>query len=362
MPVISIALATLVSTTVNVLRERQVNLRVLVNKESCELRLLRRAIFGMFGTRQHAGRRARALSLLAGYVEQVERESKVGAIECLEELQLSGGIANNELDRIAAMLHGVDGAAASRQGSVGQADDIIMSLNGHRSNRVALLLTDFPAIHWGTLAALSSAIVVAFLLVSNQQLLQYLNSLQLSALFAILIGVFSGTATLVYDLADPFRGSFSIAEASTQLEDICSCLKEDVKEACEEAGDISSATRTFIDALLRGPTDNRGDFLQDGYLERKRRLDDELERKEAAEEEEQIEANGNGTGPSSRYGLLSTIYFHLLTGPLGNNVRALGDVLAWTTEFVGTRTRSLIQRVKQWWRRNGESNDGISAS
>ena len=115
-PVISIALATLVSTTVNVLRARQVELRALINKEACELRLLRRAIFGMFGTRQHASRRANALALLCGYVEQLERESNPGAIEALEELQLSGGISINELDRIAEMLHGVDGAAASRQG------------------------------------------------------------------------------------------------------------------------------------------------------------------------------------------------------------------------------------------------------
>ena len=115
-PVISIALATLVSTTVNVLRARQVELRALINKEACELRLLRRAIFGMFGTRQHASRRAKALALLCGYVEQLERESNVGAVEALEELQLSGGISINELDQIAEMLHGVDGAAASRQG------------------------------------------------------------------------------------------------------------------------------------------------------------------------------------------------------------------------------------------------------
>lgn len=45
-PVLGIALATLTSTTVNVLRERQVELRSLVNKEACDLRLLRRAVFG----------------------------------------------------------------------------------------------------------------------------------------------------------------------------------------------------------------------------------------------------------------------------------------------------------------------------
>jgi len=110
-PVISIALATLVSTTVNVLRQRQVDLRAYVNKEACELRLLRRAVFGMYGTRQHAGRRARALALLCGYVEQLIKECNEGAIDELEERQLTGGISVNELDRLSSMLHGVDGAA-----------------------------------------------------------------------------------------------------------------------------------------------------------------------------------------------------------------------------------------------------------
>jgi hypothetical protein len=147
-PVISIALATLVSTTVNVLRARQVDIRALINKEACDLRLLRRAIFGMFGTRQHAGRRSRALTLLKRYVDQINRECNAGAIENLQVLELSGGVATNELDELSAMLHGVDGAAASRQGSVGSADDIISRLNSNRSDRVALLLTDFPDLHW----------------------------------------------------------------------------------------------------------------------------------------------------------------------------------------------------------------------
>ena len=147
-PVISIALATLVSTTVNVLRARQVEIRALINKEACDLRLLRRALFGMFGTRQHALRRSRALTLTKRYVDQIERECNAGAIENLQVLELSGGVATNELDELSAMLHGVDGAAVSRLGSVGSADDIISRLNSFRSDRVALLLTDFPDLHW----------------------------------------------------------------------------------------------------------------------------------------------------------------------------------------------------------------------
>mmetsp|Transcript_4825 Transcript_4825/g.10244 ORF Transcript_4825/g.10244 Transcript_4825/m.10244 type:complete len:564 (+) Transcript_4825:198-1889(+) len=359
-PVISIALATLVSTTVNVLRARQVELRALVNKESCELRLLRRAVFGMFGTRQHANRRAKALALLCGYVEQLERESNVGAVEALEELELSGGICVNELDRLAQMLHGVDGAAASRQGSVGVADGLILSLNGHRSDRVALLLSVFPVIHWGVLVALSLSVCVTFLLVSNQQILQYLNSVQLRALFAILVGVFSGTATLCLDLADPFRGSFSIAEASTQLGDLRLCLKEDVAEACAEAGEISSS---LVHALLLGGSRESSidsDLVSNRYspaTEPSGQLNSKLHDKggELAEEggisasslkrgSDSGSSNDWGSSPR-RYGLVSTLYFHLLTGPLGSNVRVLGDVIAWVATFVASRTRSLSQRV-----------------
>ena len=214
-PTISIALATLVSTTVNVLRQRQVDLRAFINQEVGELRFLRRAVFGMYGTRQHAGRRARALTLLRGYVEQLMSECKDGAVEQIEEMELTGGIAANELDRFSAMLHGVDGAAAARQGSVSASDDLIMSLNSLRSKRVALLLTDFPAIHWDLLFGLNASVIIAFLLTSNQPVVQYLDSFQLRCLFAIIVGVASGTAILCYDLGDPFSGTFSIAGAST---------------------------------------------------------------------------------------------------------------------------------------------------
>ena len=146
------------------------------------------------------------------------------------------------------MLHGVEGASASRQGSVEVADDIIARLNDRRSDRVgelikekinviffffyaasnssillfgkALLLTDFPDLHWVVLVSLSVSICITFLLESNQTLNQYLNSIQLRSLFALLVGVFSSTATLCLDLDDPFTGSFSIISASAQIGDL----------------------------------------------------------------------------------------------------------------------------------------------
>ena len=55
----------------------------------------------------------------------------MGGVENLKEVQLSGGIAVNELDWLSAMLRGVDGASASRKGSVGVAAGLIVSLNNH---------------------------------------------------------------------------------------------------------------------------------------------------------------------------------------------------------------------------------------
>jgi hypothetical protein len=78
------------------------------------------------------------------------------------------------------MLHGVDGAAASRQASVSTAIDILKSLNQHRSERVATTLQFFPSIHWILLLVLYTSINIAFFIDSNQGVLQYLNSLQVS--------------------------------------------------------------------------------------------------------------------------------------------------------------------------------------
>ena len=79
LPTLSIALGTLLATTINVLRNRQVEIRACLNKEACELRLLRAALLGAYGTAQHAARRAEALDLLRRYCARCVRESSVGA-------------------------------------------------------------------------------------------------------------------------------------------------------------------------------------------------------------------------------------------------------------------------------------------
>ena len=232
---------------------------------------------------------------------------------------------------------------------------MILSLNRHRSDRVALLLSVFPVIHWGILIALSLSICFTFLLNSNQQVLQYLNSIQLRSLFAILVGVLAGTGTLCINLADPFRGTFSLSESATQLGDLKLSLQQDVLEATKEEGEISSKV---VHALLLGRSYNGDDYKgyiarNPGQVEHSRRASESLlssgvtlspllsQELEGDSGKVSILPTGDRKKDARRrYGLSSTIYFHLLTGPFGSNARALGDLVAWMASFVGSMTRA----------------------
>lgn len=55
--------------------------------------------------------------------------------------------------------------------------------------------------------------------------------------------------------------------------------------------------------------------------------------------------NDSELNPSSRYGLLSTLYWHLLTGPIGAYVRLFGDAAAWLTTIVGRKMTAIINRL-----------------
>ena len=85
LPTLSVALGTLLATTINVLRNRQVEIRAALNKEACELRLLRAALLGAYGTAQHSQRRAEALDLIRAYSARIVAESSPGAFEAIRK-------------------------------------------------------------------------------------------------------------------------------------------------------------------------------------------------------------------------------------------------------------------------------------
>lgn len=248
LPTLSVSLGTLLATTINVLRNRQVDIRAALNKEACELRLLRAALLGAYGTAQHGGRRAEALDLVRAYSARIVAESSPGAFEAIRKEERSGGVGVNELEPLAKMMHGVDGAYAARQGSVQACLQLVNDLNTHRSERLAALLGGFPPIHWFVLSQLAISILLAFLIESNQEVLQFLNSLQLRFLFALIVAVCSGTATLCLDLTDPFRGRFSVVTATSQIVRLEDLLVDDV-DAAERLVD-DAQTQGILDAVF----------------------------------------------------------------------------------------------------------------
>jgi Protein of unknown function (DUF4239) len=213
------------------------------------------------------------------------------------------------------MLHGVDGAAASRQSSVATCELLLVSLNAHRSNRVATTLSVFPQIHWAVIIVLYLGIIAAFLIDSNQEVLQYLNSIELRILFAIMIGGGSGAAMLVKDLQDPFEGSFCITREARQLESFLQVLEADLQDAMRQSQQVPG--QVALIALDR----------------EKRRV--------------------------QYYDTKNTLYFHLLTGPVAGQVKLLGDLFAWAIgkvsrqyQFVKKSFRllrsSFFPKTKRW--------------
>ena len=89
---------------------------------------------------------------------------------------------------------------------------------------------------------------MAFLIESNQEVLQFLNSLQLRFLFALIVAVCSGTATLCLDLTDPFRGRFSVVTATSQIVRLEDLLVDDV-DAAERLVD-DAQTQGILDAVF----------------------------------------------------------------------------------------------------------------
>ena len=163
-----------------------------------------------------------------------------------------------------------------------------------------------------------------------------------NTLVALLVGVFSATATLVFDLSDPFSGTFSVAGVAAQVGDLRLCLLEDVREAKSDASVLSSSTFRF----LPSPDSERG-TSSNGKLK-------------------PMNGISRRDKSPSRYGnnIFSTIYFHLLTGPLGSKVLALGEIFAWTATLVWKKTRPLFAwKWKGWpWKRKESERERPEAS
>lgn len=248
------ALGTLTSITAWTLRQRQLDVRNCLNKEACDLSLLRSCITAYLATPEAQGTRktdptlhAQTLALLRQYTARIAAETSKRAdlrsLECQD-------LGSSELAGIARALYAPGVPEGLRQGAAVH----VARLNDSRSLRLATLSTAFPPLHWLILALLACSIAVCFLIEVDQSEGRFLSerpedSLRLRVIFSMLVGTFSGLSALCADLNDPYRGSFSIVGSTQQLLALVRGLDDELEGALERLnpalsrGDVERAIK-----------------------------------------------------------------------------------------------------------------------
>lgn len=70
--------------------------------------------------------------------------------------------------------------------------------------------------------------LISFGIISAKDVLLYLDEIQLKILWTMLFGALALLGTVIYDLNGPFRGSYRVSNAITQLRAIRDDLKDKV--------------------------------------------------------------------------------------------------------------------------------------
>ena len=103
------------------------------------------------------------------------------------------------------------------------ADELYSSvtrLREQRIHRITALQSIYPPLHYGMLFVLAFAECIAYLIETDQELLVFLNAVQLKLLWSMLVGTFVACFAVVLDLRTPFAGSYQIYASVDQLHTI----------------------------------------------------------------------------------------------------------------------------------------------
>ena len=239
-PSVSVAFGTLTAITIQTLRTRQITICAALNKEACALRNLHSATSAVFAGPAYDRERLQINTLLGEYCTRLIFESRLGVD--LDAL-LTTGASDSEIDGVVEILYGAPAKPQAEERLFLQNTDftamnLARDLQMVRSERLAQLQAPFPAVHWLILTILASTLVIAYLFETDLQVLQFLDDLQLRYLFTVLTSAFLALASLCNDLADPFRGGFTIAPTTSQLETIRQYIRGDCEsdEALQRLG------------------------------------------------------------------------------------------------------------------------------
>lgn len=205
-PACVVTFATLLSITISLLRQRQQEIRTSINTEASELRILQAVVDAMpQGLEQE-----QCWTYLIQYTSRLISESQPSTK--IDALEATSG--ESEMNGFLTQLISFENV---RDDLRSQSYSAIARLNSERSARISSLQSTFPGLHYVTLGSLAVSILSCFLLETDQDVLVFLYAFQLRFLWAILTGVFTGFGVVVYDLIDPFQGTYQISGTVNQL-------------------------------------------------------------------------------------------------------------------------------------------------
>jgi len=202
---IGLLFATLVSTTIGNLYQRQVSINNCIVHEVDDLRRL-----GYLLQSLPEPYRAEAQSHLKKFVNTV--------FEAASRRTITGSTYRDlNLTPIYLLLNRIscdcltDESIKVSNNIIGEGYDLLRRIQDQRLKVAMLLRPAFPPLHYINLIALASCICLVFLIETDRDLIFFLAGLQIRLLWSILIGIFAMMATVIYDLESPFGGSYNVS-------------------------------------------------------------------------------------------------------------------------------------------------------
>ena len=250
-PAVSILFANLIGTTVSTLRQRQLDIHTCLNTEAGQLRILQQCLVVLSSSSSSSTTSSTSTTpttasssipcqrYLAQYVTRLIAESQPSRFFLLDgehrqqqQVQLQPQWDDSldtelnavwmELAQLGTTTTTVNGADNKNNRNnnyalmLSQAHSACSRLYDERAKRISALKEQFPPLHFGILAALALSICVAFLLETKQDILVFLNAIQLRILWSMLVGTFTALGIVCYDLSHPFQGSYQINNNTVQ--------------------------------------------------------------------------------------------------------------------------------------------------
>ena len=262
--------ATLTSTTISSLRERQVSVRNSINMEAGELRALE-VLMESFPS---GAFKSRARDYLIQYTSRIISESSPGTAE--ETVTNPRRGMDSELNAFVTLLnqeHSKDPRGFMSSHIISETFSSVAKLREQRQSRITALQSTFPTLHYIVLGLLAFAQCTAFLMETNTQSLLFLNALQLRILWSMLTSTFVACFAVFSDMRTLFSGSYQILPCVDQLYIIRLTLQASAQ----------------MDEIKEAQAEQQRNEEEEDQLEKLRLEDEELAAKELQEAEEEEE-------------------------------------------------------------------------